>query len=67
MRLQTEKHRLELWSRQIEAASPDRLLKRGYSLTLKNGKAVTDASRLHPGDEVETRLAKGTFRSIVKK
>ena len=67
VRLQTEKHRLELWSRQIEAASPDRLLKRGYSLTLKNGKAVTDASRLHPGDEVETRLAKGTFRSIVKK
>lgn len=67
VRLQTEKHRLELWFRQIEAASPDRLLKRGYSLTLKNGKAVTDASRLHPGDEVETRLAKGTFRSIVKK
>ena len=66
-RMQTEKHRIELWSRRVNAASPEVLLKRGYSITLKDGKAVTDASALRPGDEVETRLAKGSFKSIVKK
>lgn len=66
-RMQTEKHRIELWSQRVNAASPEVLLKRGYSITLKDGKAVTDASALRPGDEVETRLAKGSFKSIVKK
>lgn len=65
VRMQTEKHRIELYSERIKAASPDILLKRGYSMTLKNGKAVTDASRLRPGDTVETRLAKGSFKSKV--
>lgn len=65
VRMQTERHRLELWSQRIEAASPDVLLKRGYSITLKDGKAVTDVSSLKPGDVVETRLAKGRFRSKV--
>lgn len=64
-RIQMEKHRLELYSQQVKAASPDELLKRGYSITLKDGKAVTDASLLRQGDEVETRLAKGKFKSRV--
>ena len=66
-RMQAEKHRIELWSQRVNAASPEVLLKRGYSITLKDGKAVTDASALRTGDEVETRLAKGSFKSIVKK
>ena len=66
-RMQAERHRIELWSQRVNAASPEVLLKRGYSITLKDGKAVTDASALRPGDEVETRLAKGSFKSIVKK
>lgn len=66
-RMQAEKHRIELWSQRVNAASPEVLLKRGYSITLKDGKAVTDVSALRPGDEVETRLAKGSFKSIVKK
>ena len=66
-RMQTEKHRIELWSQRVNAASPEVLLKRGYSITLKDGKAVTDVSALRTGDEVETRLAKGSFKSIVKK
>ena len=43
-RLLKEKHRLDLLEKSVEAASPDLLLKRGYSITLKDGKAVTDAS-----------------------
>lgn len=64
-RLQVEKHRLELYTQRIKAASPDELLKRGYSITLKDGKALTDISQLRQGDEVETRLAKGKFKSRV--
>ena len=65
-RIQKENHRMELLEQQVKAASPERLLKKGYSITLKNGKAVTDVSQLEPGDEVETRIAKGSFISIVK-
>lgn len=64
-RLQHERHRLQLAQSQVEAASPELLLKRGYSLTLKDGKAVTDASALHPGDVLTTRVAKGEFKSKV--
>lgn len=66
-RLQREKHRLELFEQRVNAASPDVLLKRGYSITLNNGKAVTDASLLKDGDEIVTRLAKGKIRSKVIK
>lgn len=66
-RLQREKHWLELFEQRVNAASPDVLLKRGYSITLNNGKAVTDASLLKDGDEIVTRLAKGEIRSKVIK
>lgn len=66
-RLQREAQRLQLFGQQVKSASPDLLLQRGYSITLKNGKAVTDPSLLSPGDEVVTRVAKGEFRSKVIK
>lgn len=65
-RLLKEKHRLDLLEKSVEAASPDLLLKRGYSITLKDGKAVTDASLLKSGDRVVTRVAKGQFSSEVQ-
>ena len=66
-RIQKEVHRMELLEQQVKAASPDLLLKKGYSITLKDGKAVTDAGQLQPGDEVVTRVAHGSFTSVVKK
>lgn len=60
-----EKHHLELLDRQILGASPEHLLKKGYSITLKNGRAVTDASSLSKGDILVTRLAKGEIKSEV--
>lgn len=56
---------LAMLEQQVKSSSPDLLLKKGYSITLKNGKAVTDASQLLPGDEVTTRVAKGEFKSKV--
>ena len=62
----SERHRLELIDEKLKALDPTLLLKRGYSITLHHGRAVKDATTLHPGDEIETRLARGTIISKVK-
>ena len=59
-------HRLELLRQRIADASPEKLLACGYSLTLKDGRVVKDASLLHEGDVLVTQVHKGTFTSIVK-
>ena len=59
------RHRLELLGQRIADASPQKLLSRGYSITLREGKAVTDASQLKAGDCLITRLAKGSVQSTV--
>jgi exodeoxyribonuclease VII large subunit len=64
-KLTGEQHRLQLLEEKLKGLDPTLLLSRGYSITLHNGKAVTDASQLQPGDEIETRVAKGTLRSTV--
>ena len=63
--LARQRHRLELLGQRLEDASPRKLLERGYSLTLKDGRVERDASSLQPGDCIETRLARGTVRSVV--
>ena len=64
-KLTAENHRLELLSQRTEAADPARLLKRGYSITLHNGRAVRSASELKDGDLIETRLGTGKVVSKV--
>ena len=65
-RLMTEKHRLQLLEEKAKSLDPALLLSRGYSITLKDGKAVRDAQQLQTGDDIETRLANGTIHSTVK-
>ena len=66
VRLQREKHHLMMLEQRVKALDPEILLKRGYSITLCKGKVVVDASMLKSGDEVETKVRKGTFKSIIK-
>ena len=65
-RLTAERHRLQLTEEKLKALDPQLLLKRGYSITLHNGKAVHNPLALKAGDEIETRLEKGTIKSIIK-
>ena len=65
-RLTNQKHLLESLSIKLQGFDPQLLLSRGYSITLKDGKAVRDPQQLKPGDEIETRLEKGTIHSVVK-
>ncbi len=50
----------------LEALSPHATLARGYSITRVNGRAVTDASQVKPGEVLETTLANGTLRSVAE-
>lgn len=61
-RLQRETQHLLLIEQQVKSASPDLLLQKGYSITLKDGKAVTDPALLSPGDKIVTRVAKESLK-----
>ena len=65
-KLLSEHHRLEMMTEKVKSLDPTLLLQRGYSITLKDGKAVRDAKILQAGDDIETRLANGTIHSVVK-
>ena len=65
--LSAKKHRLELLQQRLNDALPEKQLARGYSITLKNGKAVKDASLLKEGDKLITMLHRGRIESEVKK
>jgi len=65
-RLTSKRHRMELVEEKLKALDPTLLLKRGYSITFFQGKAVRDPQDLKTGDEIETRLEKGTVVSKVK-
>ena len=64
-RLSRQRHRLELLQQRLADASPERLLARGYSITLCEGRTVKDPARLREGDVLTTRLARGTVTSVV--
>ena len=64
--LSMKKHRLELLQQRLNDALPKKQLARGYSITLKNGKAVKDASALKEGDTLVTLLYKGKVESVIK-
>lgn len=66
-RFTDQKHRIERLSILLQGFDPQLLLSRGYSITLHNGKAVRDPKLLNPGDEIETRVEKGTIKSTVKR
>ena len=61
-----KKHRLELLQQRLNDALPEKQLARGYSITLKDGKAVKDASMLKKGDTLVTMLYQGKVKSEVK-
>lgn len=52
----------------VRLLNPENVLKRGYTLTLKEGKIVKSVIPLHLNDEIETRFADGKVKSkIIKK
>ncbi|MCM8777882.1 MAG: exodeoxyribonuclease VII large subunit, partial [Candidatus Omnitrophica bacterium] len=57
---------LERQEDRISFMNPVNVLKRGYSITFKDGKVVKDASELKEGMTIETQLYKGKIKSKVE-
>ncbi len=64
--LTNARHQIELIELKLQSHDPQLQLQRGFSITLHNGRAVRDPKQLKAGDEIETRVEKGTVRSVVR-
>lgn len=64
--LTQETHRLNMLEQHCASLNPERMLRLGYSMTLKEGKLIKSCSELESGDEIVTQLAQGEIRSVVK-
>jgi len=58
---------LENIEKNIQIMDPINVLKRGFSITYSNGKAVKDAAQLEVGSAINTVLFKGTIDSTITK
>lgn len=65
--IKKEKNRLQVTDTLISAYNPTNILKRGYSITYLNGKALRSPMELKDGDIIDTRLAEGCINSTVNK
>jgi exodeoxyribonuclease VII large subunit len=61
-----QKHKLSQIELMLQSYDPQVLLRRGYSITLLNGRAVRDPQQLKTGDIIETRVEKGIIKSTVQ-
>ena len=64
-RMAKETRFLELQEQFVRLASPDYLLKRGYSLTLRHGKIIKSVTGLNIGDTLTTRFSDGKIESVI--
>ena len=65
-KLLDERHRMQLMAQRMDTVNPERMLRRGYSITLHYGKSVRDPKLLKQGDKIETIVEKGSVISIIK-
>ena len=64
--IQEQRHKIEMQENTLKHISPENILKRGYSITVLNGKVLKNAADASSGDELRTVLSNGELRSIVK-
>ena len=60
-----ERNKLELLEHRANLLDPINILKRGYSMTLHNGKVVRDATSLNDGDDITVMFADGSVSATV--
>jgi len=64
--IQNRLHKIELNENTLKHLSPEAILKRGYSITLANGRVVKKASDVQSGVELRTLLSEGEIVSVTK-
>jgi exodeoxyribonuclease VII large subunit len=63
--IERQKNQLDLLAATLRQHDPRLFLEKGFTMTLRNGKAVRSAADARPGDVLETILADGRIRSVV--
>ena len=64
--LKSKKRDIESVNKNIHNMSPENVLKRGYSITLLNGKSVKNAEDVKSGDILHTTLYQGNIKSVAE-
>lgn len=64
--LQKERNKLQMFSQAVALHSPEQIFRKGYSLTLHNGKPVRRAEDIPAGTTITTVLADGELTSVVQ-
>lgn len=62
--LQQERSKLQMFAQAIALHSPEQIFRKGYSLTLHDGKPVRHAADISAGTTLTTILADGTLTSV---
>ena len=63
--LQQQRHQVESMEQYVRMVSPANVLKRGYTLTIRNGSIITSLHDVAPGDVIETHFRDGIATSEV--
>jgi exodeoxyribonuclease VII large subunit len=62
-----EKERIHFHDNTARLIHPENVLKRGYTITLKEGKIIKSAKQINLNEEIETRFSDGTVKSKIVK
>ncbi len=60
-----EKNKLDIAEKHLKLMSPDNILKKGYTLTMKDGKVVKSSTELNAGDSITTVFSDSQIESVI--
>ncbi|MBK5196580.1 MAG: exodeoxyribonuclease VII large subunit, partial [Proteiniphilum sp.] len=63
--LQSQYHFVESRQQYVQMVSPENVLRRGYTLTTRNGKIITSLRGLSVDDTIQTRFKDGVSTSVI--
>lgn len=61
-----ESNKLEVLEKHLQLSSPQNILKKGYTLTMKAGKVIKQRDTLKSGDKITTCFSEGQIDSIIE-
>lgn len=64
--LERQRHRLDMLEQHLRGMDPELLLSRGYTITMVDGRILTDISAVHEGQLVTTRMRGGEIVSTIQ-
>lgn len=64
--LRNQTNKIDTFEKHLQLASPENILKKGYTLTMKDGKVIKSRDAANSGDTITTVFADGIIDSIVK-